>query len=161
MSEPAWLVIARRDVGLAETPGRSTTPTIRRWLIELGAWWQDDETPWCGVAVAAWMRQASIMVPRHWYRARAWLDWGVPLNLPALGCVVIYARSGGGHVGLLVGQDQRGRLLTLGGNQGNRVSIAPFDRERVLGYRWPLESPPPTHGLPTIHASGRTSSNEA
>lgn len=139
MTDPLWLSFARQDIGLAETPGKATTPKIRQWLIELGAWWYDDETPWCGTAVAAWMNKAGCELPKHWYRARAWLDWGLRLTEPALGCVVVYERGGGGHVGLVTGYDQNGRILTLGGNQGNRVSIAPFDQWRVLGYRWPSE----------------------
>ena len=139
MSEPIWLTIARKDIGLAETPGQQTTPKIRQWLIELGAWWYDDETPWCGVATGAWMRRSGCEIPRHYYRARAWLDWGLRLTEPAVGAIVVYERGVGGHVGLAVGWDQDGRILTLGGNQGNRVSIAPFDRHRVLGYRWPSE----------------------
>ncbi|HOW94311.1 MAG TPA: TIGR02594 family protein [Mycolicibacterium fallax] len=163
--EPTWLIAARRHVGLAETPGRATTPTIRRWLIDLRAWWTDDETPWCGVAVAAWMREAGIELPRHWYRARAWLDWGLPLAHPAVGAVVVYGRGGGGHVGLIAGRDERGRLMTLGGNQGNRVSIAPFEPSRVLGYRWPahrLAELQAVDSLPLLAANGQPSShNEA
>src|SRR5687768_1344129 len=52
-----WLDIARRDLGLAEVPGAETAPKIKQWLADLGAWWRDDETPWCGVAVGAWMKQ--------------------------------------------------------------------------------------------------------
>ena len=38
-------------------------------------------------------------------------------------------------VGFCVGVDARGRLLILGGNQGDMVSIFPFNRARVTGYR--------------------------
>lgn len=162
MSEPIWLAIARHDIGTAETPGKATTPKIRQWLIDLGAWWQDDETPWCGVAVAAWMSKAGCEVPKHYYRAKAWADWGMRLSEPAIGSVVVYERTGGGHVGLAVGWDQNGRILTLGGNQGNRVSIVPFDRTRAIAYRWPSEYaaswPEP---LPLAQHAGPSSSNEA
>jgi uncharacterized protein (TIGR02594 family) len=137
VTEPQWLKNARASLGLKEVIGKDTAPVIRQWLIKLGAWWTDDETPWCGVAVAAWMKDAGVPLPKHWYRARAWLDWGVPLREPALGCVVVYERGGSGHVGLVVGLDKAGRIMTIGGNQGNRVSIAPFDRSRVLGFRYP------------------------
>lgn len=139
MSDPHWLAIAREDLGVAETPGKETTPVIRRWLIELGAWWRDDETPWCGVAIAHWMRESGIQIPRHYYRARAWLDWGTTLLTPTPGCVAVFERRGGGHVGLVVGHaDTFNGLRVLGGNQGNRVSISTYSRDRVLGYRWPM-----------------------
>ncbi len=53
------------------------------------------------------------------------------------GCVVVFERAGGGHVGLVVGETAGGRLLVLGGNQGDAVSVAAFQRERVVAYRWP------------------------
>lgn len=137
MTEPRWLSEARRDVGVRELPGKADSPVIQRWLRDLKAWWTDDATPWCGVAVAHWMRRAGVEPPKHWYRALAWADWGARLGRPALGAVVVYRRSGGGHVGLVVGTDAAGRILTLGGNQGDAVSIAPFDRQRVVAYRWP------------------------
>lgn len=138
MSEPAWLIEARRHVGLREIPGAPTAPTIARWLQGLGAWWRDDETPWCGVAVAAWMQAAGVgPLPKFWMRARAWAEWGQALDRPAHGCVVVFARQGGGHVGLVVGEDAAGNLLVLGGNQGDACNVRAFQRGRVLAYRWP------------------------
>jgi uncharacterized protein (TIGR02594 family) len=161
--EPRWLRLARADLGLAEIPGKDTAPTITRWLRELRAWWSDDETPWCGVAVAAWMRGAGLELPQHWYRAKAWLEWGYGIPGPCHGCVVVFGRQGGGHVGIVVGVAQDGRLMVLGGNQGNKVSIAPFDRFRVLGYRWPTGEPRHFFDttLQTLASAEASSRNEA
>lgn len=163
MTDPPWLVVARQSIGLAETPGKQTTPQIRKWLVELRAWWQDDETPWCGVAVAAWMNASGVKLPRHWYRARDWLNWGAILPDPVLGSVVICARgAGSGHVALAVGRDTGGRLLLLGGNQGNRVSVMPFLDSRVIGVRWPTEHVAMlTKGLPVLASTSAPSNNEA
>lgn len=137
-ADPPWLAEARRHEGLREIPGAPTAPTIQRWLADLGAWWRDDETPWCGVAVAAWMQAAGVTpLPRFWMRARAWADWGQPLPWAALGAVAVFSRKGGGHVGLVTGEDQDGNLLILGGNQGNAVNIRAFPRDRLLAFRWP------------------------
>lgn len=163
LAEPHWLIGAREYLGKEELPGMPTASFIERWLQLLGAWWKDDETPWCGTAVAAWMRDCGIEIPRHWYRARAWLDWGVPVA-PVVGSVIVFERAGGGHVGLLVGKDEAGRLLVLGGNQGNKVSIAPFDQKRMIGCRWPKEWTyiiPPAEQLPVLSSAGASSSNEA
>lgn len=140
MMEPAWLIEARRHIGLRELPGAPTAPVIDGWLKKLGAWWRDDETPWCGTAVAAWMQSAGQKLPKHWYRAKGWLDWGIACA-PCVGAVVVFERQGGGHVGLLVGQRKDGALLVLGGNQGDMVSIAAFQPGRVVGYRWPAGVP--------------------
>ena len=164
MSEPYWLTHARTYLGTAEIPGKQTAPTIARWLRELKSFWNDDETPWCGTYVAAVLRESDLPVAKHWYRARAWLEWGVPLDAPRLGCVVVYERVGGGHVGFIVGKDRLGRLMTLGGNQGNRVTIAPFEWLRVLGYRWPLNRVAELAAsgeLPLLADDGQSSTNEA
>jgi len=164
MNEPNWMANARKYIGTAEIPGKATAPTIARWLRDLRAWYSDDETPWCGTFVAAVMREAGIPVAKHWYRARDWLNWGVSIADAVPGCVVVYERAGGGHVGFAVALDQKGRILTLGGNQGNKVSIAPFERYRVLGYRWPSDrfaELTAAGKLPLVTEAGASSGNEA
>lgn len=164
MTEPFWLMHARTYLGTAEIPGKQTAPVIERWLRNLKSWWFDDETPWCGTFVGAVLQESGLPVTKHWYRAKGWLEWGVPLADAAPGCVVVYDRAGGGHVGFAVALDVGGRILTLGGNQGNRVSIAPFERWRVLGYRWPANhfAELASAGyLPTVTSTAASSSNEA
>lgn len=160
--EPSWLIEARKSTGLREIPGAPTAPVIQQWLARLGAWWRDDETPWCGVAVAAWMTNRDIEVPKHWYRAKAWLDWGINMWEPEVGAVVVIDREGGGHVGLVTGITPDGSLRVFGGNQGNRVCEAVFDPARVLGYRWPPKMPfPSIYGEPLPVAWANVSSGEA
>jgi uncharacterized protein (TIGR02594 family) len=142
--DPRWLAIARRYLGVSEIPGPRHNPTILGWLHRLRSWVADDETPWCGLFVAAVMDEAGLPVARNYLRARAWMDWGTTLALPAPGCVVVFERGPTmGHVGFVVGRDADGQLLVLGGNQGNAVTIAAFARSRVLpgGYRWPAAEP--------------------
>lgn len=161
---PTWLLIARSDIGLREIPGAQTAPRIAAWLARLKAWWRDDETPWCGVAVAAWIQQAGYKLPVHWYRAKGWLEWGEELTGPAVGAVVIFDRKGGGHVALVAGVDAKGNLMCVGGNQGDAVCMAPFPRSRVIGYRWPTEAVPMLEqhwDLPLLASNGKLSSNEA
>jgi len=149
--DPRWLVEAKVHVGLAEVPGKDNNPTLQRWLRELGAWWSDDGTAWCGTFVAHCLRHCALPVPPAWYRARAWADYGIALATPLYGCIVVFSRTGGGHVGFVVGVDPAGRLRVLGGNQGDRVSYAWFDPARVIAYRRPviavpedlLRQPPP------------------
>lgn len=158
----AWHLEARKHLGLAEIPGKEHSPTILAMLKSLKAWWADDETPWCGVFVAHCMRVAGVALPRDWMRAKAWASWGQGLTGPVVGCVVVFERQGGGHVGFVVGRDQTNRLLVLGGNQGNKVTVAPFDLNRVVGYRWPAElALPALVQLPVFQSTAEASSNEA
>lgn len=143
--DPLWVQLARGDIGLREVPGSMTEPRIAKWLGDLKAWWRDDETPWCGTACAAWMRASGAAIPKNWFRAKAWADWGQHLDRPAYGCIVVFERQGGGHVGLVVGEDTSGRLLVLGGNQGDAVNIRAFPRDRAIAYRWPIGWPMPAY----------------
>lgn len=158
-TDPPWLRLAHASLGLREIHGAPTEPTIARWLKQLGAWWTDDETPWCGTACAAWMKVAGISPPKTWYRAKGWLEFGRPLSVPVPGCVVVLDRAGGGHVGLVVGVTPINDLLVLGGNQGDCVSIARFPRSRVVGYRWPAGVAVPNVYMPV--GTGATSVSEA
>lgn len=154
--EPAWIIEARKYIGLREMPGAPTAPRIATWLDALGAWWRDDATPWCGVYCAAVMKECGFAVPKHWYRAKGWLDWGVKIDEPDVGCVVVFERQGGGHVGFVVGRDRANNLLVLGGNQGDAVSIAAFSRDRVSGFRWPAEAELVSAALPLGSAAATT-----
>jgi uncharacterized protein (TIGR02594 family) len=155
MTEPTWLVAARADIGQRETLGPNDSPWIRRMLEKLNAKWLLGQ-PWCGGAVAVWMQAAGCEIPKHWYRARAWSDWGQRLDRPAHGCIVTFARSGGGHVGLVVGEGVNGDLLVLGGNQGDAVNVRAFPRDRVLAYRWPPGRDLPSYSELTHAVAPRT-----
>lgn len=142
MSEPTWIDEARSHIGTSEIKGVRHEPKILRWwrMIKRGGI-KSDEIPWCAAFVGACLEEAGIRSSRF-ESAKSYLDWGLSIPYPVYGCVVVFSRDGGGHVGFVVGLDQRHRLLVLGGNQGDKVSIAPFDRSRVAGYRWPTGIPP-------------------
>lgn len=135
--EPPWLVVARGFIGLKEVKGPKHNSTIVDWLNELGAWWSNDEVPWCGILPAICFKRTGYDIPTYYMRAKAWVEWGVRIHNPVLGCVVVFDRAGGGHVGLVVGIDNKGNPWVLGGNQKDTVSIALFDRQRVIAYRLP------------------------
>lgn len=154
---------AEKHIGLKEIPGSKHNLTIVNWLKELKAWWNDDDTPWCGVFVAHCMKTAGLAIPVYYMRAKDWSnDWGITLDKPAYGCVVVFDRKGGGHVGFVVGKTTDNKLVVLGGNQGNSVSIAKFDYDRVVGYYWPSDySITNDFRLSVISLDGNTSDNES
>ena len=152
--ELPWIAEARKYIGLTEIPGKNHNPTILNWLHGLKAWWKDDETPWSGVFAAHCLRVGNRDIPKDWMRAKEYAFCGKRLTNPAYGCLVVFTRQGGGHVGFVVGKDKAGNLLVLGGNQGNRVSIAAFPTSRVAAYVWPsvggapLDPAPERYNLP-------------
>lgn len=163
LNEVPWVAIARRYIGQKEIPGIKTAPFITKALIYVKAWWTDDETPWCGVGAGACMKAAGYSIPKECYRAKEWLKWGISIPKPIYGCVVVFTRDGGGHVGFVVGIDSRGRLMVLGGNQKNAVRIDPFDTSRVSGYRMPADYPVLQYEktMPILNSAEVSSTNEA
>lgn len=133
-TDPFWLRFAIADIGLSER--NNDAPWLRSMLAKLGATWLVGQ-PWCGSILATWFKQAGIAPPKAYYRAKAWLDWGKPIDVPVRGCVAVFEREGGGHVGLVVGTSFSGRLSVLAGNQGDSVCVSAFPTDRVLGYRLP------------------------
>lgn len=151
-AEPIWLTEARKYIGVREIKGAAAESRIVQWwkTIRLGGI-REDETPWCAAYVGAMLENVGLMSARSGW-AKNYLTWGAPLEYPLIGCIVVFDRlGGGGHVGFVVGRDEKFRLMVLGGNQGDAVSIAPFDLSRVVGYRWPAPIPVPlAERLPII-----------
>jgi uncharacterized protein (TIGR02594 family) len=157
---PAWLVEARKVEGLKEIKGPQHAPEIlQMWRDIKRGGIKDDETPWCAAFVGAMLERAGIRSSRF-ESARSYLDWGQVISEPVLGCVVVFSRQGGGHVGFCVGRDKAGNLLILGGNQADAVNVRVFPVYRVTGYRWPTGVLLPTDPLPLIEG-GQLSSREA
>ena len=113
--ELAWIAEARKHIGLKENTSKfAHSPTILSWLKKLGAWWMEDETPWCGTFVAHCLQTAGVKFPKNWFRALAYLNGGNKLAKPAYGCVAVKTRVGGGHVSLCLSVTRcrrRGRPL--------------------------------------------------
>ncbi len=161
MIKPAWIRKAETYIGQREIKGVTHNPLIVqmwKWIKRGGI--KNDEVPWCAAFVGACLEQVGIVSTRF-ESAKSYLAWGYELAVPQYGCIVIFGRDGGGHVGFVVGRDKRGRLMVLGGNQGDQVSIAPFDPSRVLGFRWPKLIPQSNISLPIIDSQANSSSNEA
>jgi uncharacterized protein (TIGR02594 family) len=160
MSEPSWLKIARSYDGLKEIPGPRHNQKIIRWLGKLRAWWNDDETPWCGVFVAHCMQESWLPFPKFYMRAKAWSDYGSLLRRDRLapGAILVFDRAGGGHVGFYVGEDA-GFYYVLGGNQSNAVNVMKLGKSRLVASRWPNGEP--VIGKPVYLNGGSVSTNEA
>jgi uncharacterized protein (TIGR02594 family) len=159
--ELPWIAEARKNIGVKEIAGVKNESKILSWwrLIKRGGI-KDDETPWCAAFVGGILETVGITSSRF-ESAKSYLTWGITLTSPIYGCIVVFTREGGGHVGFVVGKDESGRILVLGGNQGNEVSIRPFETTRVSGYRWPTTIMVNAQPLPLIASNAASSSNEA
>lgn len=153
MTEQKWIVEARKLVGLREIKGRNHSPEIlQMWRDIKRGGIKDDETPWCAAFVGAMLERAGIRSSRF-ESARSYLDWGQVIAEPVMGCVVVFTRQGGGHVGFCIGRDNAGNLLILGGNQSDAVNVRAFPVSRVTGYRWPAGVLVPAGAPPVLHGA--------
>jgi uncharacterized protein (TIGR02594 family) len=155
--EPAWLRAAWAKLGTREAAGAANSPAIMGWAKRLGTKvlgmaYNADSVPWCGLFVATCMADAGLPPPPIAVRAKAWATWGLALRPERLapGAVLVFERSGGGHVGLYVGEDATAYHV-LGGNQGDAVSIARIAKDRCVARRWPAGQP--VNGRPVAMAA--------
>lgn len=141
--EYEWFEEAKRCVGVKEIKGKSHSPTIMGWVKRLGAkvlgiTVTDDETAWCGTFAAHCMQAAGIEPPKIAVRAKSWTEFGANLRAEALtpGAVLVFGRTGGGHVGFYVAEDDT-CYHVLGGNQSDMVCVTRIQKDRCIARRWP------------------------
>ena len=160
MIDAKWITEAKKYIGEMEIKGPRHNPLILQfWKDIKRGGIKDDETPWCAAYVGAMLERVGIKSTRF-EGASSYLNWGVELKDPVVGCIVVFSRTGGGHVGFVVGRTASGDLMVLGGNQSDAVNISSFSTDRVKGYRWPVnEALPADKTLPIL--TGKRSTSES
>jgi uncharacterized protein (TIGR02594 family) len=137
-----WMDIARAEMGVRERPGKAHNERILEYHSCTALHAQDDETAWCSAFVNWVLRQCGIEGSKE-ANARSWLTWQGGERCEAKpGAIAVLWRgkpmSWQGHVGF-IDKVENDTLWLLGGNQGDRVSIAAYPKSRLLGCRWPKE----------------------
>lgn len=132
------LTRAFATLGEREIAGTGSNSTILGWIRRWFPRQADDSSlAWCAIWVATIMQECGLEVPALPFRAFSWRQWGAKrTGEPQLGDVVILDRAGGYHVGLCL-RVTANSVWLLGGNQGSAVSVAEFDRARVVSVRVP------------------------
>jgi uncharacterized protein (TIGR02594 family) len=140
ITEWPWLKIARKELGVKETPGAGDNIRIVAYLKSTTLGRPDnenDETAWCSAFVNWVLKQAGVEPRTNSAWARSWLNWGVATDEPIPGTIVVFSRgANSGHVAFYLDEDGD-RVQVLGGNQGDAVTIAWFPKVNLLGYREP------------------------
>lgn len=140
---PAWLAIALRELDVQEVLGAGDNPRIIEYLksttLKTVPKLLHDETAWCSSFVNWCVTQAGL-VGTNLANARSWLTWGQPLQVPRVGCIAVFSRPdagpASGHVAFYE-RESSSDIYVFGGNQHNRVCLAPYPRARLISYRWP------------------------
>lgn len=154
MSDPAWLVEARKDLGVHEKVGPGSNPRVLAIFRDAGhPEVTDDGVAWCAAGIGAWLHRAGIQGTGK-LNARSYETWGIALPGPVYGCIAVKRRAGKnapawqGHTGIVVAANAT-TVWLLGANQADSVSISPFHRDEFTAYRWPPGVPLPAGPLPT------------
>ena len=154
---PLMVRVALDMLGTLETAGAANNPVILGWADEVAKlcknnynewaadFYNSDKIPWCGLFCAVVAARASQgrperFPPNKYLAALAWSNWGVTVqsNDIQIGDIVVLVRDGGGHVFIAVGTSPDGkRVMGIGGNQKDKVSIAEFDAARIYAVRRP------------------------
>lgn len=140
---------------------------LKLWLASDGQTLGDPSVlPWCGDAIETSMLLAipGLKMPDNPYAAVNWASWGEYVE-PQQDCILSFWRVSPndwrGHVGYYAGESQD-NYYVLGGNQSNKVSIAPISKGRLRrnGSRWPIGSLHRPTGNKVVMSGGTVSTNE-
>lgn len=148
---PPWYKVALSLIGTRERSGGAANPVILGWARALGVPYSSDGIPWCGLFVAHCLASGlpEEPLPSNPLGARGFLKFGVPLDKPAPGALLVFSRGAAngssGHVGFYAGEDAQ-TFQVVGGNQADSVSLISIPKHRLLGMRWPRSVPLPSTG---------------
>jgi uncharacterized protein (TIGR02594 family) len=161
---PLWLVTARALKGTDEAPGSLDNPTILGWSDVIARKFQKmaayarsynhDAIAWCGQFAAYCMAANGIAPPfgasdtDRYLWANAWARWGTALLHPKPGCIMVFSRSGGGHVAFYERESETHYYVT-GGNQSDSVSTTAIPKGNLVAMRWPPEVQQETSPMPS------------
>ena len=155
MDQPKWLAEAWRELGQREGAGAADNARILKLYRDAGHTGAvHDEVPWCAAFAGACLERAGLLSTRSLI-ARSYTGWGEADSGRRLGAIAVLSRGGDpslGHVGFLVGESGDAIYL-LGGNQGDSVSVAAFEKSRLVALRWPSASEPSRQPTPQEHAA--------
>ena len=149
-----------------EIPGPKSNPEILKLAETAGVRdiYKNDDVAWCAVAQSAICIVAHKELPFTGYdrlRAASFLKFGVPVSEPVLGDVLVFSRTGGGHVGMYVGEDKE-CYHVVGGNQSNQYNVTRILTSRLSGARRPKYNVMPKGAKKYfLSPTGRVSTNEA
>lgn len=134
MGDPSWVRVALAELGQAEIKGPSANPRIIGYHQTTRLAAKSDETPWCSSFMSWVMIEAGYVSTRS-AAASSWATYGGACG-PRRGAIAVFKRTGGHHVGIVLGIGN-GYVWLLGGNQSDRVSVAKYSTDKLIAYRSP------------------------
>jgi uncharacterized protein (TIGR02594 family) len=146
-SSTPWMNTAISQFGVKELTGNNDGEKVKEYLATTGL---GIGNPWCSAFVNWSMIQNGIKGTNS-ARALSWNGWGNTLSKPAYGSIATMTRKGGGHVGFVAGVNSQGKIVLLGGNQGDMVRYAAYNQSK-MHFSYP-KGFTPSYNLNTINVS--------
>lgn len=131
---PGHLRTAVSFVGTREGAGAKDNPVVLKFYRDCGFNVAHDSTAWCAAFVGSCLH-VNNLPHTHSLAARSYEAFP-KLAKPLFGCIGVKKRPGSGwfgHVGFVVAADAT-HIWLLGGNQGDAVSVARFDRGMFTAF---------------------------
>lgn len=157
--------------GIHEIKGTKNNPVIMDMAKGLGIddiYTSDDQLSWCALFINHLIRitgKPLVDIENdkwNYLRAKWVLHWGNPVakGQEKLGDILIFDRTGGGHVALYIAESGS-TYYVLGGNQSNSVNITEIAKDRLIGVRnYYSINPPASAKKYFIDSLGNLSFNE-
>ena len=171
INRPLWLEAGIKLIGTKEFSGSKDNKVIIDWAKDEGggieASYTHDSIPWCALFANHILTKVGLKGTETLWALDFAGKWpAVRLASPAVGAFAPMKRNGGGHITVVVGKDQHGNIMGLGGNQSDAVTIAPFALSRLnQGFWWPKGTTLPANigmnTLPIVKSDGKLSTSEA
>lgn len=171
ISRPLWLEAGIKLIGTREGVGPKDNKEIIDWALseggEIAKEYTHDSIPWCALFANHILTKVGLKGTETLWALDFAGKWpAIRLAGPAVGAFAPMLRNGGGHITVVVGKDQHGNIMGLGGNQSDAVTIAPFAPSRLnKGFWWPKSVTLPQligyNLLPIVKSNGQLSGNEA
>lgn len=137
---PPWMAEMYRRMGLHEVQHKASLIDF----LKIGRFLGDPASlPWCGDAVESCIAKVlpAEPLPSNPFWAQGWASFGIDVKAPLVGSVgVIRWSAKSGHVGIVAGVEGS-KVVLLGGNQSNAITLASFSRAKFTAFRWPKTFP--------------------
>jgi uncharacterized protein (TIGR02594 family) len=141
-----WMKIALNEEGIKEVKGGKHNPRILEYGFAVSLKVTTDELFWCSNFVN-WVFMKMKMIRTKSAAAISWLNWGLELEEPIYGCVMVDDyKNGHGHVAFFIRKLSESANGVFGGNQSDQVCFKQWHSK--VRYFWPKDAPiPPTAKL--------------
>ena len=119
------------------TADTGSVHTSRSYRADTGSSGDPRPRAWCAWWLRRYLGIPKSVFPNGAYNlARAFARIGQPAQKGCVGCIAVFSRGGGGHVGVVKSWDANGNPVILSGNYNHGVGVGPRPVSRLIALRY-------------------------